>query len=167
MKECYSTSIKLLTRRDYSSFKLSQKLEEKGFEPDDIELTLEKLRGQKYLNDQTYLEGLVRHYARNKKGPEYIIPKCEAEGLAITEELIHETYETLGLEIDEMIKEHIQKKLRFDNTKFKDLSSEERFKQYSRLSRHLLSKGYIVKNIERYLPNESDYESERNPTEIY
>ncbi len=159
MKDCYSSSLKLLVRRDYSTFKMSQKLLEKGFEPSDVDETIEKLHKQKYLNDQNYLEGRVRHYARNKKGPQYILQKCEEEKLPITEQLIHQTYEDLGLSIPEMIKEHIHKKLLFNNIQINELDSEKRFKLYSKLSRHLLSKGYIVQNIEQYLPKESSNES--------
>ncbi len=162
MKDCYSSSLKLLVRRDYSTYKITQKLLEKGYPHDEVEKTLEKLKSQNYLNDQNYLEGRVRHYARNKKGPHYILQKCEEERLSVTEEFIYQTYKELGLTIPQMIREHIAKKLLFHNIQIQELDREKRFKLYSKLSRHLLSKGYIVKNIEQYLAKESNDGSEDN-----
>lgn len=158
MKDCYSASLNLLIRRDYSRFKIKQKLEDKGYSLDDIEAAISKLEGQNYLNEKNYLEGRIRHYARNKKGPLYILKKCEEEKLPITEDLIYQTYHDLNLDIDEMIQYHIHKKLDFNRINIQELSSQEFFKLYSRLSRHLLSKGYIVKNIEQYLDRESNHE---------
>lgn len=160
MKDCYSSSIKLLVRRDYSTYKISKKLLEKGFEESEIEETVEKLMGMNYLNDQNYLEDRVRHYARNKKGPHYILKKCEDEKLPVTESLIHEIYETLGLSPEAMIQEHIQKNLEFNRIKINELSQEERLKLTLKLTRHLLSKGYIVQNIEQYIPSESNNEGQ-------
>ncbi|MCB9094577.1 MAG: regulatory protein RecX [Halobacteriovoraceae bacterium] len=150
-KNCYNSAISLLTRRDYSSAKLRNKLLEKGFETDLVESVLSTLKQKKFINDQSYTEGRIRHYAKSKKGPAYILKKCLDEGLEITEHEIENIFYELGINYDQVIEYHIRKKLDFHRIRWDELTEKERYNWKIKLMRYVQSKGYNINQIEKYL----------------
>jgi len=156
-KDCYLCSIRLLTRRDYSQHELTKKLLKRDFQLADITQVLEKLKEMKYLDDQRYLEGRVRYYLKSKKGPDYILKKCQELRLEISYTLIEDITNELQINQDEHIQYHIQKKLESLRIKKKRYSSNEAYKIKSKVILYLVSKGYKVFNINTYL-RDLDYE---------
>ena len=68
-KDCYQRAGDLLSRRAHFSAELHNKLRQRGFEPDDIEQTLDRLTEQGYLNDsQTTQLWLEQQLARKPQG---------------------------------------------------------------------------------------------------
>ncbi len=113
MKEsAYGQAIKLLTKRDYSRFKLSQKLSEKGFTPEEIELAIEELLAKKYLREDYYLEARIKGMIRKNYGKHYIISKLATEQLDCPEELLNEIYQELQITPEQQITTLIAKKMR-------------------------------------------------------
>lgn len=57
----YSYATFLLAKRDYSIYKLSSKLKEKGYPQEDIDATIERMRELKYLDDERFVTSFVRN----------------------------------------------------------------------------------------------------------
>ncbi len=65
----YDRALSLLARREHSRQELSQKLERKEFEQNEIRDALEKLVGEGYLSNQRFAEMLVRSRISQSYGP--------------------------------------------------------------------------------------------------
>src|SRR5690606_29079025 len=75
-KTCYQYSLDLLARRDYSKYKLTQKLRSREFTDEEIEDTIENLVKKNYLREEEYqrmrVQGmLIKGYANS-----FIKQKC-------------------------------------------------------------------------------------------
>ncbi len=108
--DCYKYCIKLLTIKDFSTFKLKRKLEERGFMAETIEATLKKLQQKNYLNDQNYAEMRIRGLIRKNYGPSYIQNKLAAEKLFPTEQEILAVYQELKISPQDQIQDLLRKK---------------------------------------------------------
>lgn len=109
----YQYSLKLLSRRDYSSFKLRKKLNEKKFEANQIEAALEALVDKKYINDQSYYERKARRLLKKNYSAESIWRECNREKAPLSLEHVKEI---VGSEDgDEELKKEISKRLLKNN----------------------------------------------------
>lgn len=71
----------LLARREHSRQELSNKLRNKGFEPNDIEAAIERLQSEGLLNDERFAESYVRHRAVAGFGPLRIVVELKERGV--------------------------------------------------------------------------------------
>ncbi|HHT48420.1 MAG TPA: regulatory protein RecX [Firmicutes bacterium] len=74
-------SLTLLGRRDYSVRELMRKLEGKGYQRDEIDAAVTRLREWKYLDDERYLRRLIEKYRKDKKSRSYIRGRLSLAGL--------------------------------------------------------------------------------------
>ena len=68
MNDCYAAALRILKYRFNSTAELRRKLRAKQFDPQAIEETLEKLRAEKWLDDERYAAAYVRTRALKSKG---------------------------------------------------------------------------------------------------
>ena len=80
-----SKALALLTRRSYSEAELRRKLE--GFDPDEVEAVVERLRKWGYLNDQAYAQAFVARRLR-RYGPRRL--RYELLRRGVSEQLVDE-----------------------------------------------------------------------------
>ncbi len=147
-KKAFDYSIRLLSLRDYSIYKMRQKLKERKFDADDIEIVINKLLEYNYLREDEYKririkQLLVKGYANN-----YIIQKLEQEQLFVDDSNINEIRDTQDLGSSKQIQYLIEKKLRF-----KEIPSEWEAKQKlkNKVINFLISKGYKYADVQSYI----------------
>jgi regulatory protein len=73
--------LRLLSLKSYSTYELRKKLVQKGFEPEEIEIVLEKFQKLGFLNDQDVAERRSQAYKRRGYGPHRIAGKFKQQGL--------------------------------------------------------------------------------------
>jgi regulatory protein len=76
----YQLAIRLVGFRAHSEAELRQKLLRRGCEPADVEATLERLRGQGYLDDDAYARSLVARRSAGR-GTVLIAAELAARGI--------------------------------------------------------------------------------------
>lgn len=111
-KAIYNSAIKLLTRKDYSRYKLSQKLKDKGYDSLDIEPVIEELVEKKYLREDYYREARIKGLLRKNYGSHYIIQKLAEEHLSCNNQDIEEICKEIGISAEQQVTELAEKKLR-------------------------------------------------------
>jgi regulatory protein len=77
-------ALALLGRRDYSTFEIEQKLEGKGYLPEEICLAVRRLREWNYLDDEKYVRRQIEKYRMGKKSRTYIRQRLKSAGLEPT-----------------------------------------------------------------------------------
>ncbi len=70
-----SYAFKLLSKRDYFSSELKQKLLSKGFNEKDVEEVISNLKEEGYINDEQLEKRLKERYLQKGKSPAYIRKK--------------------------------------------------------------------------------------------
>lgn len=146
-KEAYNYSINLLSRRDYSKYKLSKKLKEKKFSNEDIDLVIEKLIEQKYLREDEYLRIRTRQLIEKGLSDHLIIRTGIEERIDITLELITSLRSEYERSSDDIIDELVKKKIRYKTYN----GFEEKMKLKNKVLRFLISKGHSFDDSNRVL----------------
>ena len=149
-KTCYQYAINLLARRDYSAFKLRQKLKSREYSEEEIEETLTILIDKNYLREDEYLRLRIQGLLYKGYSNSYIRQKCQMENLSPSDADIDFYREELRLTSDGEIDRLIQKKLRGSPL---PQDYTERQKALNRIMNFLASKGHnydaIKKGIDR------------------
>lgn len=106
----------LISHKMYSKQSLTDKLIQKGFNPDDIEKTINRLCELKYINDENFAKELVKYLISKGKGPFYIKNELKLHNInndliskLVDDEQENQTY----LQIVDLIKKRYPK---FDGT---------------------------------------------------
>lgn len=73
--------LRLLSLKSYSTYELRKKLIRRGFEPQEIEVVLEKFQKLGFLNDHDLADRRVEAYKRRGYGPHRIAGKFKQQGL--------------------------------------------------------------------------------------
>lgn len=138
-KAPYQYSLRLLAKRDYSRFKLKQKLVARGFSTEDIECAIEELVEKNYLREEEYMRIRVKTLILNGHANKVIQHRLSSEELYPSDQFIDQLRSSNDMDSDSVINSLIEKKLR-SKTIPKD--QEERNKLKNKLLNHLISKGY-------------------------
>lgn len=153
-KEAYNYSINLLSRRDYSRYKLSKKLKEKKFSNEEIEVVIEKLIEQNYLREDEYLRIRTRQLIEKGLSNQLILRTAQEERIEINTELIETLRAEYERSSDDIINELVQKKIRYKSFN----GFEEKMKLKNKVLRYLLSKGHNFEDSNRVLSKYLDGE---------
>lgn len=150
-KRAYHYCIWLLSKRDYSRFKLSRKLYEKKYTPYIDEL-LDFLEEVRYLQEEQYIRTRIKTFMYKGQSKRNIINKLRAERLNVEGSIIEEIFEEYRYTENNQLRELIHKKIRSKGVEALD---DFNFKQ--KLIRFLLSKGHSYDKINteiNYVQNE-------------
>ncbi len=139
MNKAYSYCIYLLSRQDYSEYKIRQKLRQKEYTPQEIEETLTSLKSKGYLNEANYRRLFIRKWMMKGESPEKIRYRGAGEKLVFENAEFETVKNELGMSDEGNIQKLIEKKLRL-----KDIPAdpEEKFKLRDKVLRFLISKGH-------------------------
>lgn len=140
-KTALEHSVRLLSKKDYSSLTLQKKLHDKGFHEDEILLALKTLRDKNYLNNQRYKEDKISSFIQRYYGNKYIHQKLDFENLEVNDEEIDNIRDELQLSSSKVIEIIIKKK----NIQFKSIEAE---KKKNKIFTYLLSRGFDFYTIE-------------------
>ncbi len=79
---CYVAALRILKYRFNSEAELRRKLRGKRFEKDDIEKVMERLRGEKWLDDERFAAAFVRSRANKRVGGQRIRRELQMAGVS-------------------------------------------------------------------------------------
>lgn len=147
-KKAFDYSLRLLSQRDYSVYKMEKKLKSRGFEKDEIEATIDKLHSFNYLREEEYTKGRIKQLIVKGYANRYILQKLSQECLSTEESLIDEIRTSQDLGTESQIKYLIEKKLRG-----KEIPEEFELKMKlkDKITRFLITKGYGFSEISNHL----------------
>ena len=81
-KSCYQRAVDLLARRAHFTAELRAKLQQRGFEADEVEETLERLRSYGYLNEtETARLWVEQQLARKPQGARKLLAGLRSRGV--------------------------------------------------------------------------------------
>ena len=146
-KSAYLYAIKLLAKRDYSIYKLTNKLKERNYESDHISASINKIVDLGFLKEDLYIEARIISLMLKGLHPSYIQLKLAEEELSVSEENILEVFSQYPLTIKEQVQSLLTKKLPRDGA-YKQLDNESKEKVKQRAYRHAISKGHDFSEVE-------------------
>ena len=132
--KAYSYIVKLLSSRDYSEYKLREKLEDKKFIDSEIDDALNEIKNRGYLKENVYNEARIRSLMNKNYSPGYILQKLNQEHLDTNLEEIVEIFNENQVSTQDQIELLIKKKIH-GNT-------ELNYEGQNKILRYLLSKGH-------------------------
>lgn len=103
-RECALT---LLEYRDRTEKEMRQKLQEREYEPQEIEETLSFLKEYRYINDAEYAEKYIRVYSSRKSTRQI---RCDLERKGVARELITQRLEEAPVDEEGQIRTYLLKK---------------------------------------------------------
>ncbi|NBI27436.1 regulatory protein RecX [Chengkuizengella marina] len=135
-------AIRMISRRVKSRYELKQKLSDKGYEENLIDLTLDQLEKTKYIDDYSYALNLANHRIKyQKKGLKWIEQELSQKGISKV---------TMNQVIQELDKE-LEFKAAYQLAKKRwDLQSGQPTKKKSKISSFLMRRGFdysLIRNI--------------------
>lgn len=110
-QSAYNDAIKLLSRRNYSHFKLSEKLLIKGHSKEDIDEAIAELIETRLFNEVHYIESKVKGLMYKNWSPALIQQRLKREHISIPTEEIEVIFEEYGYSKEQQIRSIIDKKL--------------------------------------------------------
>jgi regulatory protein len=104
----YPYALRLLTRRNYFEEELRRKLSEK-FPDESPAETIQRLKEDRYLDDERTLRGFIRWQVDSGHGPYYIRDKLYQKGVNVSIQQICAIIVEEELDLDEKVRELAQK----------------------------------------------------------
>lgn len=137
--------VKLLTKRDYSRFKLKQKLIQRNHSEDEVEEVIERLQKLNYLREENYARMRIKNLLLSGYSNQFIQSKLELEELFVSEQLIDTVRQDNGLVQESALDQLIDKKMR--SKQIPD-DADAKLKLKNKLLSFLASKGYDFDEIQ-------------------
>ena len=142
--KAYLYSIRLLSRQDYSEYKLTKKLKTSGFSEVEIENAITKAKEKGYLTENNYAQLRIKGFMNKNYSMRYIQQKLKQEYVNISIELIDSIYKEHGLTEEQQIMNLIEKKSRTLTSDNKTVDFKKKCKQ--KLLSYLGCKGHNPAN---------------------
>jgi len=139
-KRAILRAMNLLQKRDYTEYKLTQKLNDGGYPKVSIDETIEYVKSYKYLDDRRYASDYVRYYmeSRSKKRISQDLMQKGIDRDLINEILEQEYSDNDGGAEMEQIRHLLNKK---------NYSSDMEYKEKQKIMAFLYRKGYSMELI--------------------
>lgn len=147
-KKAFDYALRILSQRDYSVFKMKEKLKLRDFSKSAIEATIQKLHSYNYLREDEYTRGRIKQLIVKGYANQYILKKLSLEELTAEESVIEDIRVSQELGTESQIVYLIDKKLRG-----LEIPSEFNLKMKlkDKIIRFLISKGYSFEEIGTHL----------------
>lgn len=134
-------SVGLLARREHSEYELRQKLNQREFPIDEIELAIERLLDKDYLSDTRFAHSTCRYRVNRGYGWRYIANELKQKGVCST--IIQQLNN--NCEIDWYLQAELAYNKRFGNGSGKDSPSTH--KEQAKKIRFLQYRGFSTDEI--------------------
>ena len=82
LRSIRTVAMDLLSRREHSTYELTQKLKKRDFDPDAIEAALDRLRQENLLSDSRFIESIVNSRVNAGFGPFKILYELRQKGIS-------------------------------------------------------------------------------------
>lgn len=132
--KAYLYLVKIISNRDYSEFKLREKLREKHFDDQEIDQAINEIKTKGYLREDVYSESRVRIFMEKGYSPFFIRQKLAEEHLSLSSEEIDAVFLLHSLTPEDQIERLIRKKIQ--GKMVVDYAAE------NKILRYLISKGH-------------------------
>jgi SOS response regulatory protein OraA/RecX len=139
LEETYRIAIRLLSKQDYSIYKLTQKLKARGSSDEVIESIIQELLEKKYLREDYYIESRIKGLMKKEYSPSYIQYKLSKEHLVIPIQTIEELFLEHNYTQEDQVCRLIKKKI---DSISKKITSENKSSIIHKISKYLESKGH-------------------------
>lgn len=147
-RSAYSYAVKLLSKKDYSEFKLRTKLLEKNFTDSEANEAIEELISKKFLREDYYIEARVKGLMHKGYSPTHIQNRLKEEQVEASMSVIQDTFNEYKLTEEEQVEKLIIKKL--GNSA---IEAPLEFNAKMKLLRFLASKGHCGEIVDQVLSN--------------
>lgn len=131
----------LLARREHSAQELRQKLKQREFDSDAIELALESLQQDNLQSDSRFTESYINHRINAGLGPVKIINELRQRG--VEDELIQQHMSVVSVDWDDQLEQMRMKKYG------EKIPSD--YKEKMKQARFLQNKGFSPESVLRLL----------------
>lgn len=149
-KQAYYCLVKLLSSRDYSEFKLREKLRLKGFQQEEAEDAISEIKNLGYLKEGNYILARITAFMKKGYAPSYIEQKLKSEHLNVSQQSIQEVFADYGYSEEKQIQFLIEKKLRGNR------ENKQNEVDVNKVLRFLLSKGHNFSKAMKILKDNND-----------
>lgn len=150
-KEAYNYCIFLLSKRDYSRYKIQQKLKSRKYSEENIKEVIQLLIDQNYLREEAYLRMRIKTLLYKGVSNYYIKQKLSEEKLTASDEQINSLREENNISKEDSLEYLLNKKLRGKEIP-KEFEAKAKLK--NKILRFLISKGHSYQDANQAL---SDY----------
>ncbi len=82
-RQCLNAALRLLTSRDHGCTELAQKLQQRGFNAQDIEPVIKECIRLSYLDDERFSLGFMQQLVRKGYGPKRIRQRLRSRGVSM------------------------------------------------------------------------------------
>lgn len=141
--KAYLYLVKIISSRDYSEFKLREKMREKQFIDQEINEAINEIKAKGYLRENVYSQSRVRIFMDKGYSPFFIRQKLAEEHLNLSSEEIDAVFLEYSLtpadQIERLIRKKIQGKMEID------------YAAENKILRYLISKGHDFKDSKKVL----------------
>jgi regulatory protein len=145
----YSRAIKLLSKQDYSEFKIRTKLQDLGLDEGEVDLAIAKVKKENFLNDERFQKNLIRKLIQKGHSPSFIRQKLECDGLFVKDDQILLIYDEEMITPKDQIKMLAEKKI--NKLSIPKNSEVERQKAIRKALAFILAKGHDFDETLSYL----------------
>ncbi|MBL8199789.1 MAG: regulatory protein RecX [Chromatiales bacterium] len=126
---CRKSALDILARREHSVAELREKLAARGFDAEEVEITLAALMDDRLLSEDRFVENFVGSHTRRGHGPVWLRAELERRGIASSQ-----VTETLAsMDVDWVEAAETVRRKRFGAkvpADFKEQARQARFLQY-------------------------------------
>lgn len=143
----YLYGIRILAKRDYSEVKLRQKMRDKKFEFDEIDVAVEQIKELGYLREDYYIEARIKGFMHKHYPPFNIQQRLRNESLEVPLEDIQAVFDEYKITERSQIEHLIDKKTRRG---VPEAGTEEFFKFREKVLGSVHRKGHnlsLAKNV--------------------
>jgi regulatory protein len=132
-------ALALVAKRSYSAKNLEEKLQDKGYEPENAKRAVKRLQELNYIDDSKYSKMLAKYLAGRAKG-EYAI-KAGLEKAGISKDLAKEAVENVKSE-----EEPYKQIIKVMKSKFKKFDPKDK-NETRRIAAFFLRRGFTSENV--------------------
>ena len=145
MPSAYIDGLKMLGRRELSEKQVRERLARKGYEPEEIDEAVARLREERAINDQRVAEAIARTETGIRKRGKVRV-RMQLERAGISRETAKQAIESVFEAIDDeaLIEASLRKRLRGRDTIADD-------REFQRLFRYLVGQGFESDRVMRAL----------------
>jgi len=140
--KAYNYAVTILSRSAKSEKELRRKMFEKGYEPEFIDITIDKLKINKYIDDDDYSDRFIHDKINfSKYGKRKIKEALNNKG--IDRQTIEEKLSLISAD------DEISRALTLGEKKLNSLTKEDKLKKYMKLSNFLIGKGFEYETVKK------------------
>ena len=143
LEKAFGYAVRLLTKKDYSAYELSQKLRSRCRDEDEVNAVIERLQELRYQSDARCADMLVRHYVGNGYGKLRIFYEAKMKG--ISRELITSCLDEVGADWNGLARDVLLRRYEHPES----LEYKERLKAVAFLVRRGFSQGEAVAGLKQ------------------